>query len=120
MATAARMPMIATTIISSIKVNPLAARTFFIKIKYSKLRSASIDLDLDRAHEVGGADAHAPGGVGQRQHLHALLARAIEELRGHAPLLVLAQRVPARIADARRHRLFHALAVGELENRREI
>src|SRR5579859_3203122 len=105
-ATAARMPMMATTIISSMSVKPLARRqeTFFIKISYSKLLIRSMNHDRERAGDVGGGHPQTPVAVGEREDFDALGLFVIEELRGHTALLLAAQRLPARVDDARRQR----------------
>src|SRR4051794_38191669 len=119
-ATAARMPMMATTIISSMRVNPAARETFLIIKRYSKLLKWSTDGDEGLPGGVAGGDPHASARIDEGQDLDALFFFAIEQQPGDALLLVFAEAVPARIIDSRRHRLLGAFSVGELKDRRHV
>src|SRR3954464_3951417 len=86
-ATAARMPMMATTIMSSMSVKPRARESFLIEIMYSHLPSPgkpSVHDDDRLAGCVADAHTHASLPVGEREDLNALLPLAFEEASGEA------------------------------------
>src|SRR6476659_6568304 len=99
-ATAARMPMMATTIMSSMSVKPRSrSEAFLIEIMYSKLLMWSMDSDQELAGGVGDVHPQPAGPVGEREDFDALGLLVIEDERGQPPLLLARERLPARVGD---------------------